>query len=151
MKESIRQAKFIVNDCMIVREQEAHFPAHLCAMNKNSFIIYIPPTLHMLEQVGVEIKNPENYVQKDALNLLIYSFSHLSLNPLHAESYQSSYNLVKSVPEERKSIQSLTSASRVMSVVGDSKNKIYKPVVVGGNDEERRRMVENNMKECVIV
>ena len=105
----------------------------------------------MLEQVGVEIKNPENYVQKDALNLLIYSFSHLSLNPLHAESYQSSYNLVKSVPEEKKSIQSLTSASRVMSVVGDSKNKIYKPVVVGGNDEERRRMVENNMKECVIV
>ena len=151
MKESIRQAKFIVNDCMIVKEQEARFPAHLCAMSKNSFIIYIPPTLHMLEQVGVEIKNPEDYAQKDALNLLMYSFSHLSMNHMRSESYQSSFSLIKPTPEETKTIQPLTSSSRVMSVMGDSKNKIYKPVVVGGNDEERRRMVENNMKECVIV
>ena len=138
MKESIRQSKFIVNDCMVMKEQESGFPARLCAMNGGSFVIYIPPTLHMLEQVGVEVKNPESVAQKDALRMLVYSFSHG-----RQESYQSSFSLMKTGRSEN--------SSRMMSVMGESRNRIYKPVAAGGSDEEKRRMVENNMRECVIV
>jgi len=138
MKESIRQSKFIVNDCMVMKEQESGFPARLCAMNGGSFVIYIPPTLHMLEQVGVEVKNPESVAQKDALRMLVYSFSHG-----RQESYQSSFSLMKTGRSENP--------SRMMSVMGESRNRIYKPVAAGGSDEEKRRMVENNMRECVIV
>ena len=53
LKESIRQAKFIVNDCVVMPAQEHDIPARLCAHKENSFIIYIPPTLHILEQVFV--------------------------------------------------------------------------------------------------
>lgn len=143
MKESIRQSKFIVNDCVIMKEQENAFPARLCAMNQGSFVIYIPPTLHMLEQVGVEITNPESIAQKDALRMLVYSFSHAK-----QESYQSSYSMMKSASRQ---VPMMESSSRMMSVAGESRNRIYKPVVVGGSDEEKRKMVENNMRECVIV
>ena len=59
LKESMQLAKFIVNDSIILPQQERGFPAHLCCGEHNNFIIYVPPTLHILEQVGVEVKNPE--------------------------------------------------------------------------------------------
>lgn len=150
MKESVQQAKFIVNDCLVMKEQEATFPARLCAMGRTSFIVYVAPTLHMLEQVGVEITNPEGFIEKEALNLLVYSFSHLQSN----NSYQSSYNLVKTGKEEKTSYANppslMKSSSRMLSVAGESRNRIYKPVQAGGDADERRRMIENNMKECAV-
>lgn len=145
LKESIRQAKFIVNDCVLMPTQEHDIPARFCAHKENNFIIYIPPTLHILEQVGVEIKNPVDVMEKEAFNMLIYSFSHMTLDP--AGSFRSSYNM-KPVEKEKEEI--LRNSSRMMSVVGESNNRIYKAVSVGGNTEEKRKMVENNMKECCV-
>ena len=143
LKESIRQAKFIVNDCVVMPAQEHDIPARLCAHKENSFIIYIPPTLHILEQVGVEIKNPADVMEKEAFNMLIYSFSHMTLDP--AGAFRSSYSM-KNLDVEKE--EGLTSSSRMMSVAGESNNRIYKPVSVGGNTEEKRKMIKNNMKEC---
>lgn len=147
LKESIRQAKFIVNDCVIMPEQEHDIPARLCASNQNSFIIYVPPTLHILEQVGVEIKNPAGMMEKEALNMLIYSFSHLTLDPSSSNGFRSSYSMKKIDVEKENAV---SNSSRMMSVAGESNNRIYKPVSAGGNSDEKRKMIENNMKECCI-
>ena len=153
MKESIQRAKFVINDCVVMKQQEASIPAHLCAMGRNSFIVYVAPTLHMLEQVGVEITNPEGFIKNEALNLLVYSFSHLH-SDRNSQSYRSSYNLVKTERDDKTDGSDIPpmmkSSSRMLSVAGESHNKIYKPLPAGGNDEERRRMIENNMRECVI-
>ena len=53
--------------------------------------------------------------------------------------------------EAGKSPEPLGSSARMMSVAGESKNQIYKPISVGGNETEKRKMVENNMKECTIM
>ena len=66
----MKQALFILNDSIILQQQESHIPAYLCCGMGNRFIIYIPPTLHNLEEVGVEIKNPESLYEKEALNQL---------------------------------------------------------------------------------
>ena len=146
LKESIQLAKFIVNDSIILPQQERGFPAHLCCGEHNNFIIYVPPTLHILEQVGVEVKNPEAK-EREALNMLIYSFSHMSLNDSQ-KGYQSSYTMPSI--DIHKAPETLTSTARMMSVAGESKNQIYKPISVGGSEVDRRKMVENNMKECTI-
>lgn len=146
LKESMQLAKFIVNDSIILPQQERGFPAHLCCGEHNNFIIYVPPTLHILEQVGVEVKNPEAK-EREALNMLIYSFSHMSLNDSQ-KGYQSSYTMPST--DIHKAPETLTSTARMMSVAGESKNQIYKPISVGGSEVDRRKMVENNMKECTI-
>lgn len=120
----------------------------MCCGSNNRFIIYIPPTLHILEQVGVEIQNPSGSFEKEALNMLIYSFSHLSLDPTKSTEFQSSYNLPHMEKENLN--QSEFTASRMMSIAGESNNQIYKPVSVGGSEAEKRKMIENNMKECCI-
>ena len=153
LKESMKLAKFVVNDAIVFPQQEQCFPARLCCGERNNFIIYVPPTLHILEQVGVEVQNPEAK-QREALDMLVYSFSHLSLKGEQSKSqqqgYGGSFSLV-SRGEARKSPEPLGSAARMMSVAGESKNQIYKPISVGGNETEKRRMVENNMKECTIL
>ena len=155
----MKQALFIINDSIVLQQQESHLPAHFCCDKNNRFIIYIPPTLHNLEEVGVEIKNPESHYEQEALNMLIYSFSHLSLNPSKTE-YQSFYSLstVKKEPSylEKNSFSLQTQSqvyaeSRMMSVAGESSNQIYKPVSVGGSEDDRRKMLENNLKECCII
>ena len=148
LKESMRLAKFIVNDSIVLPQQERGFPARLACGERHNFIIYVPPTLHILEQVGVEVQNPEAK-EREALNMLVYSFSQLSLDGSQ-KGYRSSYCL-QSRGESGKSPEPLTSSARMLSVAGESKNQIYKPISVGGNETERRRMVENNMKECTIV
>ena len=81
--------------------------------------------------------------------MLIYSFSHLSLDPMKASELQSSYNV--SHVEKTMDHPNLSSSSRMMSVAGESNNQIYKPVSAGGSEAEKRKMLENNMKECCIV
>lgn len=154
LKDSMKLAKFVVNDAIVFPQQERSFPARLCCGDRNNFIIYVPPTLHILEQVGVEVQNPEAK-QREALDMLVYSFSHLSLkgeqqSQRSQQGYGGSFSLV-SRGETRKSPEPLGSAARMLSVAGESKNQIYKPISVGGNETERRRMVENNMKECTIL
>lgn len=80
--------------------------------------------------------------------MLIYSFSHLSLDPMKASELQSSYNV--SHVEKTMDHPNLSSSSRMMSVAGESNNQIYKPVSAGGSEAEKRKMLENNMKECCI-
>ena len=80
--------------------------------------------------------------------MLIYSFSHLSLDPMKASELQSSYNV--SHVEKTMDHPNLYSSSRMMSVAGESNNQIYKPVSAGGSEAEKRKMLENNMKECCI-
>lgn len=153
LKESMKLAKFVVNDAIVFPQQEQCFPARLCCGERNNFIIYVPPTLHILEQVGVEVQNPEAK-QREALDMLVYSFSHLSLKGEQSKSQQQGYGGSFSLVgrgEARKSPEPLGSAARMMSVAGESKNQIYKPISVGGNETEKRRMVENNMKECTIL
>lgn len=154
LKDSMRLAKFVVNDAIVFQQQEHNFPARLCCGDRNNFIIYVPPTLHILEQVGVEISNPEAK-QREALDMLVYSFSHLSLKgdkqqQQQQQGYRGSFSMM-SQGEAGKSPEPLGSSARMMSVAGESKNQIYKPISVGGNETEKRKMVENNMKECTIM
>ena len=137
-----------MNDTIILKQQEESIPAYLCCGTNKQFIIYIPPTLHSLEQVGVEIENPVGTFEKEALNMLVYSFSHLSLDPVKSE-FQSSYSF-SHMKNEIPIHPELSNSSRMMSVAGESSNQIYKPISAGGNEEEKRRMIENNMKECCI-
>lgn len=146
LKDSMKLAKFIVNDSIVLPQQEPAFPARLACGDRHNFIIYVPPTLHILEQVGVEVQNPEAK-QREALDMLVYSFSHLSLGDSQ-QGYRASFGLAAPASPERAP---LAGQARMLSVAGESRNQIYKPVSVGGNETERRRMVENNMKECAIL
>lgn len=78
--------------------------------------------------------------------MLVYSFSHLSLDPMKSGEFRTSYSV--SNFKEQSSHPELS--SRMMSVAGQSNNQIYKPVSVGGSEAEKRKMIENNMKECCV-
>ena len=93
------------------------------------------------------IKNPAGMMEKEALNMLIYSFSHLTLDPSSSNGFRSSYSMKKIDVEKENAV---SNSSRMMSVAGESNNRIYKPVSAGGNSDEKRKMIENNMKECCI-
>ena len=67
---------------------------------------------------------------------------------MKASELQSSYNV--SHVEKTMDHPNLSSSSRMMSVAGESNNQIYKPVSAGGSEAEKRKMLENNMKECCI-
>ncbi|KAK8803742.1 hypothetical protein WA158_001436 [Blastocystis sp. Blastoise] len=94
LQEPIKQAKFILHDTIIFKYQENDFNAVSVAINRNCFILYVPPTQYTLSQIGVNLASTQT--ERDALLLLSQSLSSLSLNPTDIVNPNSNNNIINS-------------------------------------------------------